>query len=112
LLYKEGKSGLELQLATIYTGRHMVYLSPYDNMDYWQEGSVIMDFSGEKKLGKHFAVYAKVGNLLNTADIIEMNFSSANIGKEWPPLGGNNDKILIQKKYYGQTYLAGIRYHF
>ena len=112
LLYKDGKSGIELQLATIYTGRHMVYLSPYDNMDYWQRGSVIMDFSGEKKLGKHFSVYAKLGNLLNTADIIEMDFNSSSIGKEWPPLENRSDRILIQKKYYGQTYLAGIRYHF
>lgn len=115
LLYKDGKSGLEIQLATIYTGRHITYLSAYDGMDYWQRGSVIMDFSAEKKLGKHFAIYAKLGNLLNTADIIEMyqnsNFLTAPGSVHWPSQN-RSDRILIQKKYYGQTYLAGIRYQF
>jgi outer membrane receptor protein involved in Fe transport len=115
LLYKDGKSGLEIQLATIYTGRHITYLSGYDGMDYWQRGSVIMDFSAEKKLGKHFAVYAKLGNLLNTADIIEMyqnsDFLKGPGSLQWPSQN-RSDRVLIQKKYYGQTYLAGIRYQF
>jgi len=116
LLYKDPKSGLELQLATIYTGNHIVYLSQYGapegSLDYWQRGTVIVDFSGEKKLGKHFAVYVKLNNLLNTPDIIEMHYSPTVYQKNiWPDASKRNDRILVEKKYFGQVYLAGIRYH-
>ena len=68
LLYKDPKSGVELQLAVIYTGRHIVYLSQYGapnaSLDYWQRGTTVLDFSGEKSLGRHWALYAKLNNLL------------------------------------------------
>jgi TonB-dependent receptor len=116
LLYKDPKSGIDLQLAAIYTGKHIYYLSQYgtpaNSMDYWQRGTTILDFSGEKTIGKHFSVYVKLNNLLNTADIIEMYFPpTANIKTQFPDAAQRNDRILVEKKKFGQTYLAGIRYH-
>ncbi len=116
LLFKDQKSGIDLQLATIYTGKHIVYLSQYgtpdESMDYWQRGTVVLDFSGEKTLGKKFSVYVKLNNLLNTADIIEMYFPpTQNIRTEFPDAAHRNDRTLVEKKQFGQTYLAGIRYH-
>lgn len=115
LLYKDPISGLELQLAAIYTGRHIAYLSqyatPYASMDYWQRGTTVLDFSGEQSLGHHFAVYVKLNNLLNTPDIIEMMFPPTQQTKtEFPDAAGRSDRTLVEKKYFGQTYLAGIRY--
>jgi outer membrane receptor protein involved in Fe transport len=116
LLYKDPKPGLELQLSTIYTGRHITYLSQYGSpdatMDYWQRGTLIEDFSGEKSLGKHFSIYTKINNLLNTPDIIEMMFPSASVKTVFADAAMRSDRILIEKKYFGQTYLLGIRYHF
>jgi len=116
LLYKDPKTGIDLQLAAIYTGRHIVYLSQYGtpnaSMDYWQRGTTVLDFSGEKTIGKHFSVYAKLNNLLNTADIIEMYFPpTQNIKTEFPDAAHRSDRTLVEKKQFGQTYLAGIRYH-
>jgi outer membrane receptor protein involved in Fe transport len=116
LLYKDPISGLELQLAGIYTGKHIAYLSqyatPYASMDYWQRGTAVMDFSGEKTLGHHFSVYVKLNNLLNTPDIIEMRFPPSQQTKtEFPDAAERSDRTLVEKKYFGQTYLAGIRYH-
>jgi outer membrane receptor protein involved in Fe transport len=110
LLYKNPKSGIDLQLAMIYTGERIVYLSPYSGMDYWQAATTIMDFSCEIRTGKHFAVYAKLNNLLNTPDIVEMKYNSTYLNGFWP-YQTDPDKILIEKKYYGQTYLIGLRYH-
>jgi outer membrane receptor protein involved in Fe transport len=116
LLYKDPKSGIDLQLATIYTGKHIVYLSQYGtptaSMDYWQRGTTVLDFSGEKTLGKHFSIYVKLNNLLNTADIIEMYFPpTQNIKTNFPDAAHRSDRTLVEKKKFGQTYLAGIRYH-
>jgi outer membrane receptor protein involved in Fe transport len=115
LFFKDPKSGLELQLATIYTGRHITYLSQYGapngSLDYWQRGEVIEDFSGEKSIGKHFSVYVKLNNLLNTADIIELLYPPNAYQKTvWPDATRRSDRILVEKKQFGQTYLAGLRY--
>src|SRR6202012_5421964 len=63
LLYKDVKKGIDAQISAIYTGKHIVYVSPYYDMDYWSLGTIIVDISAEKKLGKHFSVYAKLNNL-------------------------------------------------
>ncbi|HVZ95780.1 MAG TPA: TonB-dependent receptor [Chitinophagaceae bacterium] len=115
-LYKDPKPGLELQLAMIYTGRHIVYLSQYGapngSLDYWQRGTMIIDLSGEKNIGKHFSAYAKFNNLLNTADIVEMMYPPSAYQKQfWPDASKRDDRILVEKKKFGQTYLIGVRYH-
>jgi hypothetical protein len=115
LFFKDPKSGLELQLATIYTGRHITYLSQYGapngSLDYWQRGEVIEDFSGEKALGRHFSLYVKLNNLLNTADIIELLYPPSNYQRAvWPDATRRSDRILVERKQFGQIYLAGLRY--
>lgn len=120
LLYKDAKHGSEAQLAAIYTGRHIVYASPYygkddanaggSGLDYWQRGNVVLDFSGEQKISKHFAFYFKVNNLINTKDIIELMHSSSTL-TQYPPFQNRADRILVSRKTFGQIYLAGIRYH-
>ena len=120
LLYKDAKRGTEFQLAAIYTGKHIVYASPYygkesatadgSGLDYWQRGNIVVDLSGEQKLNKHFALYCKITNLLNTADITEMLHSSTTL-TSFPPFQDRSDRILVDKKNYGQSYLLGIRYH-
>ncbi len=116
LLYKDPKKGIDLQLATIYTGKHIVYLSQYatptNSFDFWQRGTTVLDLSGEKTIGKHFSIYVKLNNLLNTADIIEMYFPPTdNIKTQFPDAAHRSDRTLVEKKKFGQTYLAGIRYH-
>jgi outer membrane receptor protein involved in Fe transport len=116
LLYKDPARGLELQLAAIYTGRHITYLSQYGapdgSLDYWQRGEVIVDFSGEKSISRHFSIYVKANNLLNTADIIEMHYAPSAYQQEiWPDATRRSDRILVEKKTFGQTYLVGLRYH-
>jgi hypothetical protein len=120
LIYKDAGKGTEFQIAGIYTGRHIVYASPYygkDNanaqgsgLDYWQRGNIVVDLSGEQKLNKHFSLYCKVTNLLNTADITEVLHSST-VLTSFTPFQDRSDRILVDKRSYGQGYLLGVRYH-
>jgi TonB-dependent receptor len=113
LLYKNASKGLDIQLAYVYTGRRIVQLSPYNNLDYWQRGMSQLDFSFEQKIKKKFSVYAKINNILNAPLIVEI--IQPNPYRSGPNILADqtrDDRILVQKEYYGQNYLIGIRYKF
>jgi hypothetical protein len=110
-LYKDTKNGIDLQLAAVYTGRFISYLSPYEGLDYWQRGSVILDFSGQKRISKHLSIYAKCNNLLNTPNYIELVHSNPYTeGVRKIPDQTDESRIVVDKKYFGQTYLIGVRF--
>ncbi|MGN6477713.1 MAG: TonB-dependent receptor domain-containing protein [Flavipsychrobacter sp.] len=113
LLYKNPKMGLDAQLACIYTGRKITFVSPYRDLDYWQRSTTQLDFSLEKRVRKHFTVYCKVTNLLNTPVLVEiMQPNIYKTGKFALPIQTRDDRVTVQKDYYGQNYLLGIRYNF
>ena len=66
LLYKDQKSGLDAQLSLAYTGERIAAVSQYYGLDTWEKASTYLDFSAQKELGKHFIVFVKANNLLNT----------------------------------------------
>ncbi|MEY3965892.1 MAG: hypothetical protein RL263_1061, partial [Bacteroidota bacterium] len=76
LLYKNTKTGTDIQLSGVYTGQRIMTVSPYLNNDVWQRAYFIVDFSIEQKVAKNWFFYAKLNNLLNTpmrADILLPN---------------------------------------
>ena len=66
LLYKDQKNGIDAQLALAYTGERIALVSKYYGLDTWEKPSTFLDFSAQKELGKHFIVFVKANNLLNT----------------------------------------------
>jgi outer membrane receptor protein involved in Fe transport len=50
LYYKNTRQGLDLQISYVYTGKHIVYVSSYYGLDYWQRATGQLDFSAEKPL--------------------------------------------------------------
>ncbi len=109
LLYKSANTGLDAQLSLVYTGRRLSIISPYYLLDVYQRGTTQLDFSAEKTLGKHFAVFIKVTNLLNNAiyqDVLHHNNLLGLQGQVDP------NRLLVQKNIFNQSYLAGVRYHF
>ena len=72
LLYKNQNSGIDVQLAYIYTGRKITLVSPYKDLDYWQKGNSQLDFSIEKRAFKNFTFYSKITNLLNTPVLVQI----------------------------------------
>lgn len=111
ILYKNATKGLEMQLAYVYTGRRIVQLSPYKDLDYWQRGMSQLDFSFEQKVKKRFSIYAKITNILNSPLLVEiMQPNPYRSGQNILYDQTRDDRILVQKEYYGQNYLIGIRY--
>ncbi|MBC7424918.1 MAG: TonB-dependent receptor [Bacteroidia bacterium] len=110
-LYKNSDLGLEMQIAGVYTGKKITYLSPYKDLDYWQRAMTIMDFSIEKKVNKYFTFYCKVSNLLNTPVIVEILQPNIYKTGKFALTDQNSDtKITVQKDYYGQNYTVGLRF--
>ncbi len=66
LLYKDQKIGLDAQLAVSYTGERIAAISRYYGLDTWEKPSTYLDFSAQKQIGKHYILFVKANNLLNT----------------------------------------------
>jgi len=123
LIYKEPKIGLEVELAAVYTGKSIAFVSTeWYGLDLWQMPMTRLDFSFDKKLSKKIklSLYGKINNILNTPLIVRMYPPSAydNIprtGYWWANQDSNNgyiSSIIVEKALYGQTYLMGLRYRF
>jgi len=111
LIYANTMLGLDAQLAFAYTGKHIVYVSSYYGLDYWQRATTQLDFSAEKKIGKKFSVYVKLTNLLNTPTIVEIEQpNSFRSGRYILPGQDSNSAITVQQDFYRPTYLAGVRF--
>ncbi|WP_107038417.1 TonB-dependent receptor [Brumimicrobium mesophilum] len=109
LLYKNQKSGTDIQLSTVYTGRRIIGVSPYLDNDIWQRGFVQMDFSFEQRITPGIVAYVKVNNLLNTpmqADIMLPN----TFNPEQAPYIDSSKDVLVWEDYYFQTYLVGLKF--
>ncbi len=120
-LYKEPKLGFEAQVSAVYTGKSISAVSTWYGLDQWEMPMTKLDFSFEKRLSKKMklTLYGKVSNILNTPLIIRMfppNVYDNKVGtSSWLPNQDNNgniSSIVLQKEYYGQTYIMGIRYKF
>ncbi len=112
LVYKDTKHGFDAQLAWVYTGRKIEQVSAYYNLDYWARATNYLDFSAEKKINKHFSIYAKVHNILNTKTIVEVLQSNPYVNSQLVPLQTESDRILVQKDYSKQSFYLGIKYKF
>lgn len=113
LLFKDTKSGIDAQLAMVYTGPRIFTVSPFLDNDVWQKGAVQLDFSAEKTLWKGFSLFTKINNLLNTSSQYEIKspyvitpetsrqeVSDQQVGKN----------VFVRKDIYKQFYLLGLRY--
>jgi TonB-dependent receptor len=111
ILYKNPKAGLNTQLALVYTGKNIVYVSPFLDLDYWQKSTAQLSFSIEKQVFKYFTLYLKVNNILNTPVIVEiLQPNIYRMGKFALPYQTRSDRVTVQRDYYGQSFTFGIRF--
>lgn len=121
-LYSDAKLGLRAEIAGVYTGKSIAYVSNYYGLDIWQMPSVKLDLSFEKRLSKKLklTLYGKVNNILNTPLTLRMfppnSYNNVPGTATWlseqSKSSGELNSILTGKEYYGQTYLIGFRYRF
>lgn len=113
LLYKNQKTGFDVQLAYVYTGEKIVLVSPYKDLDYWQKGMSQLDFSLEKRAFKYFTLYSKITNILNTPVIVQiLKPNIYTTGNFALPNQTDSDRVTVQKDLYGQNFTFGMRYKF
>jgi len=114
LLYKNPKSKINAQVAFVYTGERINFVSPYLNLDVWQKPVLTLDFSAEKGFGKHFTVYVKANNLLNSGFelFIKQPNQAAYSGAYRLRYQDSPNYVTVQKDFYKSTYLLGFKYKF
>jgi outer membrane receptor protein involved in Fe transport len=115
LIYKDPKFGFDFQIAGVYTGERISFISPYVGLNYWQSPTTQLDLSFEKKFGKHFSFYGKINNLTDAPLELSLHqsYNSYITGSGSRALALQSDpgnRIIIQKDFYRTTYLFGIRY--
>ncbi len=113
LLYKNQRLGIDVQVAYVYTGEKITYISPFKDLDYWQKGNSQFDFSIEKKALKHFTFYSKMTNIFNAPTIVEiLQPNIYTTGKFALPDQTSKNSVMVQKDVFGQNYNFGIRYKY
>lgn len=107
LIYKNTTLGFDAQLSGVYTGPRINIVSPFLGLDYWQRGTSQLDFSAEKKFGKHVSLFLKATNLLNNAIVVELLKPNTLTNL---PEQTRTDRILVQKDVFQQSFLLGVRF--
>lgn len=109
LLYKNAKSGTEIQFNWQFTGKRIALVSPYYGMDYWMKDAHLFDASAEQKVARHIYVFTKIQNLFNTKYQVYINKQPTNIAL-MPFQDIPSGKMLSQWNQNGRTYQLGLRF--
>ena len=114
LLYKDQKSGFDAQLSLAYTGERIQAVSKYYNLDTWEKAATFLDFSAQKELGRHFIIFVKANNLLNTPYqlFIKQNNTNNYTGILKYAHQESPNYTTIQYDQYYARYNLGLRFKF
>jgi TonB-dependent receptor len=71
--YKSDKRKLFVQLAYQYVGKTLAIVYPNVGYDYYQQPQSFLSLSADKELNRHFTIFGKFNNLLNTPTTIKID---------------------------------------
>ena len=109
LLYKNTKTGTDVQFNWQFTGKRIALVSPYYDMDFWMKDMHTFDASAEQKLSRHIFLFAKVQNLFNAKYQVYINKTATNINL-MPFQDANSGQTLMQQNETGRVYQLGFRF--
>lgn len=111
LIYKNPKTGIDIQLAYVYTGEKIALVSSYFELDTWQSPFEQLDFSFEKKLIKKLSFYGKINNLTDskTRYFIKQPYILGNTLNKIPGQDNPENQIFVQRDIYRISYQIGLR---
>jgi TonB-dependent receptor len=113
LLYKNTKNKIDAQVALVYTGERINLLSQYKGFDNWEKATTNLDVSAQKEFGKHYIIYIKANNLLNTPyKLILKQHNNAYQTKTQLPFQENTNYLTVQYDKFFASYSLGIRFKF
>ncbi len=109
LMYKNQLSGTDMQLAVVYTGERIEFVSPFLDNDHWSKPITQLDFSFDQKIGNHFTLFARVNNILDAPYEL---FIKSPLAREEArfPYQGNSDETTVRVDRFGQSYRLGLRF--
>lgn len=110
LLYKNQRTGTDLQLAMVYTGRRIAYISAFKDNDQWQRAFTQLDFSLDQRIIPGLVAYIKVNNILNTPFELEIPASNEKAAAAEPHLQPDEHRVLSRSDLFHRTVLVGVRY--
>ena len=115
LIYKNPKIGFDFQIAGVYTGERISFLSPYAGLNYWQSPTTTLDLSFEQRIVKGLNIYGKVTNITNAPFELSLHQSyndylAASGSRALSLQTDPTNRIIIQKDYYRTTFLLGLRF--
>jgi len=93
LLYRNNTKNFNAQLSYVFTGRRITQISPLYGLDYYQKNLHLLDFSCEKTFKKKWIGFAKISNLLNSPYQMDVQRT-----------------LLVQREFYSQFYIFGLRF--
>lgn len=109
LMLKDAKNGFDAQLAASYTGDRIVIASRFLASDYYEKGSVKLDFSMEKQFGRTgISVFVKANNLLNTA-LVEYIKTNNPVNDNYPLQSASTGNTIVRRDFYGRQFMLGFR---
>ncbi|WP_214070392.1 TonB-dependent receptor [Mucilaginibacter sp. dw_454] len=92
LMYRDGAHKVFVQLAYQYIGTTLSQVYNNYGYDYYHQPQSFLALSGEKGVGKHFTLFGKFNNLLNTPTTTTIN------------------NITVGRDIYKANYNIGLRY--
>ncbi len=110
VVYKAPGAGITAQVAAVYTGKRIYAVSGWYNLDYWQRSQTWLDASAEKKLGRHFSLFAKAANLLQTATVVDILQPNPEAATKWLPGKQQNNRITTSRMGNPAVYRIGARF--
>jgi outer membrane receptor protein involved in Fe transport len=112
-LYKDTEHKFDAQLAMVYTGERIAFLSAFKDLDDWETATVNLDLSLQKQFSKHYTVYLKANNLLNTPyKLIIKQQNNGFTGNTKLPIQEAPNYVVVEKDLYYARYLLGVRFKF
>jgi len=112
LLYKNIKHGIEAEVSWVYTGQRIEIVSPFKNLDYWQNPTSQIDLSLNVKASKRITLFAKVTNLTNNPLVLELH-TTANgyyFNDIHYPDQTDKNNIIVRHDNFNQTFFIGFRF--
>jgi len=112
LLYKDVRSGLEAQLAMVYTGERLEAISPFLDNDMYSKPIILMDFSIEKRISQRIDIFLKATNLLNSAYEVYVKkpvYQEEGKTVQYPYQDDPQHKTLVRRDQYYQSFRLGVR---
>jgi TonB-dependent receptor len=114
LLYKNTKNGLDAQLAVSYTGERIQAVSEYYGLDTYEKATLNLDFSAQKQFNRHWGIFVKANNLLNTPYelIVKQNNLYNYTGILKYPHQESPNYTTVQYDQYYAKYNLGVRFKY